>query len=70
MGECKVKGVLPFRHVEHDWTKWSKPYQAYRVLETGHFGDTAKYPVVYQERQCRRCGIIETRIVRWGTLNE
>ena len=70
MGECKVKGVWPFRHVEHVFSKWSEPYQVYRVMELGNCGDTQRVPVVYQDRKCAQCGFVEARIVRWGTLNE
>lgn len=68
MNDCR-KGIWPFVWYSHDWSKWREPYSAcepmYDDLNRPH--DTYK---VYQDRTCNRCGMIQSRTVRNGGLNE
>lgn len=47
---CSDDGVGMMCFFFHDWTKWDEPYE-----RIGFYGK-------WQDRQCRRCGKIETRL--------
>lgn len=56
------------RNCEHDYEKWSDPYNSFDVRDCGSFGNTVKVDTVMQERVCKDCNITEARDVRTGKL--
>lgn len=59
MYKCKLLG--------HKWSQWSEAYDSF-ITKMGDFGRSAKAPVVMQDRQCTRCGIIKPRKIREGQV--
>jgi len=54
---------------KHKYGPWGKPYEATIKRTRGSFGDTSTDDCVMQDRQCERCGKIDSRHVRDGKLN-
>jgi len=54
----------------HEWSNWGAPFETEVTIEAGRFGDTAQAAMVFQERTCKVCGIVEARKIRDGELKD
>jgi len=54
----------------HKFSKWSEPYNATHNRKYGDFGVYHKVDIVMQERKCSKCGLVITRRIRDGKIEE
>jgi hypothetical protein len=63
--DCKG-GVKCF----HRFENWSSPFNSKVKREFGRFGETREVEVVQQCRKCNKCGLIESREIRDGLVQD
>jgi len=54
----------------HRFGRWQTPFNSSEAKEKGKFGDYSLDSVVMQERECEKCHIVISRVVRSGKVRE
>ncbi len=53
----------------HRWSNWTLPFNSMK-LRWGDFGKNTLTPVVVQTMTCSNCGMVLSRVVREGTVED